>query len=136
MLFASLAIGGFIAFIRYGADILSNAADQAADNNAYIPRLLEVAVPIFMAIWVLRIVGRMLSTHLNLWEEAGERATMVKTFLAFMREDRQGGPLVQDQDRILILNALFRHSTTSGADDSPPASWFDLLMTRLRPPGK
>jgi len=131
MAFGAMIAVGLWTFAAYGVEILSKASDDAAKSASIVPRLVEIGVPAFLGIWLLRIVGRMLSTHLQLLEEAGERATMVKTFLALMKDEERGS-LVRDEDRILILSALFRHSSTSGTDDAPPASWFDLLMTRLK----
>jgi hypothetical protein len=129
--FALFIAIGLCCFVRFGVDVLSKASEQAAQGTAYVPRLLEVLIPAFLGVWILRILGRMLATHLQLWEDARERLTMVKTFLALMR-DSQRGALVKDEDRILILSALFRHSSPSSVDDAPPASWFDVLMTRIK----
>jgi len=130
--FALMVTAGMIAFCVWGLPVLSAASEMSAGGGAYVPRLLEIAIPAFLAIWVLRIVGRLLSTHLELMEDAGERATMVKTFLALMHDQASGKAMVQDQDRILILSALFRPSVSKGVDDAPPASWFDVLMTRIK----
>jgi hypothetical protein len=127
-----LSIGiGLACFVAFGVSVLSAASTQAATGTAYVPRLLEVLIPAFLGIWILRILGRMLATHLQLWEEARERLTMLRTFLALMRDEKRGA-LVKDEDRILILSALFRHSGPSTVDDAPPATWFDILMTRIK----
>lgn len=131
IVFAVFVATALILFVKFGIGILDAAAQAAAQSNSIVPRLTEIAVPAFLGVWVLRIIGRMLATHMQLLEEAGERTTMVKTFLALMKDEERGS-LVKDEDRILILSALFRHSSPSGTDDAPPASWFDLLMTRLK----
>ncbi|MBI4081327.1 MAG: hypothetical protein HY423_01825 [Candidatus Lambdaproteobacteria bacterium] len=86
-----------------------------------------VGVPVFLAIWTLRIVSRILLTNLKLYEEAKERRTMINTFLALMQEPKN----VTEQDRILILGAIFRPSSGVGTDDAAPPHWFDLLLQRL-----
>ena len=93
--------------------------------------IVPAVVCAFAAIWVLRIVGRQLSNHLQLLEDAGERQAMVKTFLALVHDETRGKALVTDNDRILILHALFRPSHLKAIDDAPPAHWFDLLTSKI-----
>jgi hypothetical protein len=92
--------------------------------------LLPVIVPAFAAIWVLRMLGRMLSENLAISQDAAERETMVKTFLALMRDETTGKSVVTDEDRRLILQALFRPSSVTATDDSPPVHWFEALRGR------
>lgn len=96
--------------------------------------LIPVAVPAFAGIWVLKMLSRLLSENLQMMRDAKERETMVKTFLALMRDDTAGKSLVKDDDRILILHSLFRPSSVSAVDDAPPVHWFDILTNRV--PGK
>lgn len=81
----------------------------------------------FLSVWVLRIISRQLLLHFGLISDAGERVAMVKTFLALMQMPEH----VKEDDRILILSALFRPSNKSD-DDAAPPNWFDLLMQRVK----
>ena len=77
----------------------------------------------------MRIISRQLLVNFSFASDAGERVAMVKTFLALMQKPEH----VSENDRVLILSALFRPSTKSD-DDAAPPNWFDLLMNRVKPP--
>lgn len=102
---------------------------QSTPAPSYGVFLPTIAVA-FLCVWILRIVSRQLLVHLGLASDAGERMAMVQTFLALMQLPEH----VKDDDRILILSALFRPSARSD-DDATPPNWFDLLMQRLKPTG-
>ena len=87
---------------------------------------IPTAGTVFLSIWVLRIVSRQLLAQFALSSDAGDRVAMVKTFLALMQSPEH----VKEDDRILILSALFRPPSKSDDDGAPP-NWFDLLITRL-----
>jgi hypothetical protein len=98
--------------------------------------LIPIAVPAFAGIWVLKMLSRLLSENLQMMRDAKERETMVKTFLALMRDDTAGKSLVKDDDRILILHSLFRPSSVSAVDDAPPVHWFDILTNKVQSKGR
>lgn len=106
---------------------------EVAGNREISPilTLIPVAVPAFASIWVLKMLSRLLSENLQMMRDARERETMVKTFLALMRDDATGKTLIKDDDRILILHSLFRPSSVTAADDAPPVHWFDLLTNKI-----
>lgn len=93
--------------------------------------LIPVLVPAFAGLWVLRILGRLLSENLAISQDAAERETMVKTFLSLMRDESRGKSVVTDDDRHIILQALFRPSTVTATDDTPPVHWLQAMK-----PGK
>lgn len=93
--------------------------------------LIPVAVPAFAGIWVLRMLSRLLSENLQMMRDARERETMVKTFLAMMRDDTTGKSLINDEDRKLILQALFRPSKITSNDDAPPVSLLEVVTSKV-----
>lgn len=105
-------------------------ASKAKDVSPLLA-LIPVAIPAFAAIWVLKILSRLLSENLQMMRDARERETMVKTFLALMHDEERGKTLVRDEDRILILHALFRPSAVNAVDDAPPVHWFDILSNKV-----
>jgi hypothetical protein len=106
--------------------------DKSPDNTtSLISSLVPIVVPAFIFIWVLKILSRLLSENIGLMRDARERETMVETFLALMRDDADGKPLIKDDDRILILHSLFRPSSITATDDAPPVHWFDVLTNKL-----
>ncbi|HVX05328.1 MAG TPA: DUF6161 domain-containing protein [Rhodanobacteraceae bacterium] len=90
--------------------------------------ILPVIIPAFAGVWVLRILGRQLSESLAIMKDAQERVTLVKTFLALMRDETTGKSVVKEEDRALILQALFRQSRVTAVDDSPPLNSLEALL--------
>ncbi|MFI8619269.1 DUF6161 domain-containing protein [Acidovorax sp. NPDC077693] len=70
-------------------------------------RLSLIALVVVLGVWAIRLVVRMFLSHTHLATDAEERVTMVKTYLAFL----EGEKLPSDDDRKLILSALFRPAT-------------------------
>lgn len=108
----------------------------ATKDVSPILTLIPIAVPAFAGVWVLKMLSRLLSENLQMMRDAKERETMVKTFLALMRDDTAGKALVRDDDRILILHSLFRPSSVSAIDDAPPVHWFDILTNKVSGKGR
>lgn len=90
--------------------------------------ILPVVIPAFAGLWILRILGRQLSESLAIMKDAQERVTLVTTFLALMRDASAGKAVAKDEDRALILSALFRQSRVTAVDDSPPINVFDAVL--------
>ncbi|MDY4284362.1 DUF6161 domain-containing protein [Xanthomonas sp. LF06-19] len=114
-------------FIVEGVPYLSGISEKA---NVFVA-LAPLVIPAFAAVWILRIIGRLLSESISLMRDASERTTLVMTFLALMKDDSTGQSVIKDEDRILILHALFRPSSGAVVDDAPPVHWFDLLSSRV-----
>lgn len=129
-LFAVVLGTGFWLFFHEGMSYLTTKA-SAVTGQSVILALVPVVIPAFGFIWVMRMIGRLLSESLHMMRDAKERETMVKTFLAFVHDEERGKFLLLEQDRILILHALFRPSSVTSVDDSPPVHWFDLLMNKM-----
>lgn len=124
----SVALAAAISVFAFlGVDYLVRLPN---DKNAILG-LLPILIPAFAAVWILRILGRLLAESMNLMRDARERETLVKTFLALMKDDSTGKSVVKDEDRILILHSLFRPASTGAVDDSPPVHWFDVLASRM-----
>jgi hypothetical protein len=79
----------------------------------------------------LETLGRLFSENVQILREAEERVTMIKTFLAMMRDGKDGQAIVNDNDRILILRSLFRPSAVTGVDDSPPMPLYDIVNKKI-----
>lgn len=93
--------------------------------------ILPVIIPTFAGVWVLRIFGRQLSESLMIMKDAEERQTLVKTFLALMRDETTGKAVVTEADRVLILQALFRQSRVTATDDSPPLNSGEAILKSM-----
>jgi hypothetical protein len=127
---ALLAIVSVGVFFAWGVPAIQDIPKNAT-AAASLVALLPLLVPGFAVIWAMRILSRLLSETISMMRDARERETMVKTFLALLRDKADGQPGVTQDDRILILHSLFRPSSITAVDDSPPVHWFDLLTKRL-----
>jgi hypothetical protein len=127
--FAVVIGSGLSLFIQFGIPYLHSIAQNK--DVSILVAALPVLVPAFAGVWLLRMLGRLLSESIQLMQNASERATMVQTFLALMNDEVHGKSLVTDNDRLLILHSLFRPSSVSASDDSPPVNWFDILSRKL-----
>lgn len=127
--FGIALIASMIAFACLAMPYMSGLATNK--EASLVLTLVPVAVPAFAGFWVLRILSRLLSENLQMMRDARERETMVKTFLALMRDDKSGKSIVNDNDRILILHSLFRPSSVTAVDDAPPVHWFDILTNKV-----
>lgn len=75
------------------------------DNGKPDPlKLSLIALVAVLGVWAIRLVVRMFLSHTHLATDAEERVTMVKTYLALLEGDK----LPSDDDRKLVLSALFR----------------------------
>ncbi|WP_151638748.1 DUF6161 domain-containing protein [Noviherbaspirillum aerium] len=94
-----LALAGAIGLIAYW--VLNNLK---ADGTPEAWRVSVLALVGVLGVWAVRLVVRMFLSNVHLGTDAAERVTMVKTYLALLEGDK----LPSDDDRKLILQALFR----------------------------
>lgn len=120
---AVVAIVGLTSFAWY-------VLDQSV-NDLIVGRLVTMAVLTTFAIWGVRLSANLFMSHSHLLTDAQERRTMIHTYLALLRKRNA----LQEEERQLILQTLFRPSTTGMIkDDAGPANLVDL-MNRMTPRG-
>jgi Family of unknown function (DUF6161) len=122
---------GILSFLGIGAsgyglywligDLLKNTAPSASPDNWRVALLALVGL---FAIWAVRLIVRMFLSNLHLASDADERVVMVKTYLSLI----EGDHLSSNEDRQLLLKALFR-PTTDGLvkDEGIPPSFLELF---------
>jgi cell division septum initiation protein DivIVA len=107
------------------------ATGQSAAAEVVVQHSVEVAIGLLVLtlfLWALRILSRTFLASLNLSVDASERAVMVKTYLALLREKS----LPEQAEALkVIVAALFRHSPTGLIkDDAGPNTPLDMV-TRI-----
>lgn len=112
------------------SDALMNEAPTAL--NSWLTTFVAFIVPFFFVVWFLRLVVRIFLSNLALADDASERVMMLQTFRSLLEHDE--GKL-QPEDRILMLQALFRPAVRASDDDGAPPNWFDLILNRIKPRG-
>lgn len=116
------------------SDLLSPfLAKKPESATAPYAEIAEVAVSLTLAIWVLRIILKLMLSNFQQASDAYERVTMIKTFIALIREDA----IKDDPEKEIILNALFRPGQTGLlSDDSGPATPMEIVMKQMDRSGK
>lgn len=98
-------------------------------KDVALNKLITVAVITTFGIWLIKVAANIFMSHLHLTTDAQERRTMIHTYLALTRKGQ--GP--RDEDRQLILQTLFRPSTTDMVkNDQGPTQLVDMI-NRLSP---
>lgn len=83
-----------------------------------------IAISALVFIWIIRIIVRVLLSHIHLERDAAERVTMLLTYIAMSRE----GHMPSEERRTLILQTLFRPSSSGIIkDDAIPASVLEVF---------
>jgi hypothetical protein len=95
---------------------------SGGDSSTYW-RIGALATLVFVLLWGLRILVRLLLSHLHLLTDANERVALVQCYLALAAEGK-----IDDKDRALVLAPLFA-STADGLvkDDGAPPSILDVI---------
>lgn len=115
LLLAALTGGGFV--------LAAHKLLQVTVADVELWRLgVMLAISTF-GIWVTRLFAKIFISNLHLRTDSDERVTMIQTYLALLREG--SGPM--EGERQLILQTLFRPSTTGFIKDDGPSSFHDLI---------
>lgn len=78
-------------------------------------KLILISLCIIGAAWLLRFVARAIVENMSLRADAQHRQSMLETYLAL-----RGEVGLKDEERVIILNALFRPLPGQTADENPP----------------
>lgn len=106
----------------------SLAPDNFSIQSLTTPRFLVFMVVSSVLIWLIRIVVRVMLSHVHLGTDTKERATMIEAYLSLMRE----GHALNEADRSLILSAIFRPAATGIVkEDSAPASMLEWVTRQM-----
>lgn len=97
---------------------------ELTKGSLSIASLVIFTVPVLAYGWLLKHVSRVYTQNLAVAADAEHRRVMAITFLGLARRKSVG---ISEQDRALILNALFRSSPMSPQDDGPPSGLLELI---------
>ena len=102
-----------------------NSKDGTLKDPEFITLMSNYAVYFFLIsilIWISRIILKIALSNLHLSEEAREKKTMILTYLALIKE----GAGLEEKDRKLILEAIFRPSTNGLIKDESNVTLLDI----------
>lgn len=123
-----LGLSTYVAY-HYSGQLLQFAKSNSASENQWLGGLVFVAVPVGAIAWVLRHVSRVFVQSLNNADDAAFRKALVSTYLSIIQNVNED---LKDQDRALILNALFRPGPAEPHDEGPPAGLIELSRGHTR----
>ncbi len=120
-----LATAGLIvAFVIWGPSLVLTSEVVGILEYASV---LLVALPALALFWIMKAIARIFVTNIQLHADAGLRHTMVTTFISLMQDPKNQ---MSTEDRILILQALFRPAGAEAHEEGPP-NWVDVLLRRM-----
>ncbi len=105
-------------------ELTANVAAGHYDDLQTWLLFISISFPLFVAIWILRLIAKTLLSHQKQKDDASVRTVMTMTYLALLDQNK-----ASEDDKILILNALF-HVPAHNNDDGSPPHWFELLQAR------
>lgn len=113
-----------VASLMRFAEPLRDFADVA--GSAAPARLAILVAGGTLVFWLLRMLARIFLSNYHRTKDAGERVTMLKTFLALLQEQRIEGDMIG-----LALSAVFRPGSTGLVkDDAAPETGLTAWLSR------
>jgi hypothetical protein len=125
-LFALLIAAPIIAALLYW-DAVTLAVGKitgASSGGVSITGLAVVSIPALLYAWLLKNISRVFIQNLNLADDADHRRSLALTYMGLLQDDKRPAT---DQDRAIILNALFRPIPPHTGDEGPPSGLMDLI---------
>jgi len=113
LIWCSSEFASWVAKISSGANGAISLAGVAA-----------LTIPAILYGWLLRSVSRLFTQNLTLADDAAHRRALALTYLGLIANDKTE---ITKEDRLLILNALFRALPTTAPDDGPPSALVELI---------
>ena len=127
--FATLvAIPLLLALANWSTIVDAVAKLTAGANGTFsIAGLATITVPALLYAWLLKNVSRIFIQNLNLADDAAHRRSLALTYMGLLQDEKHPA---SDQDRAIILNALFRPIPPQTADEGPPSGVIDLIRNK------
>ena len=119
ILIAAAFIG---AIVEFGPTLLARLAD--IEKIGPFSVLAVLSFPALTALWILRHVARLFVTSYENSTDAELRQTMTTTFLALTKE---GAGSVSKEERLLVLQALFRAPPPNKGDDGHLGALLEIV---------
>ncbi len=109
------------------SEAISKLTATTGNGSFSFAGLAVVTVPALLYGWLLKNVSRIFIQNLNLADDAAHRRSLALTYLGLLQNEKHAAT---DQDRAIILNALFRPIPPQSADEGPPAGVIDLIKSK------
>lgn len=103
---------------------------KSEPSYVYLPLIL---IPVAAFAWMIRIVSVFARNERGLLDDAKLRLSLLQTYLALVGDPKAK---VENSERLLILNALFRPAPGYQQDDFGPPTFVDVMKEMLKPDKK
>lgn len=90
--------------------------------------LILFVIPMVAVAWVVRIFARWVTNAMTLGEDSAQRLALLETYFRLVAEASAN---MQQADRILILNAIFRPLPGHQAEEVAPPTLLDLTKSAI-----
>lgn len=113
------------ALLNWDAMATAVAKITGASNGGFsIAGLAVISVPELFYVLLLKNVNRVFNQNLNLADDADHQRSLALTYIGLLQDDKRP---TTDQDRAIILIALFRPIPSQTGDEGPPSGLIDLI---------
>lgn len=125
-LFATLPL--FLA-LRFSEAMISFVTKITDSNTGAISisGLAAITIPTLFYAWFLKNISRLFITAHTLADDSAHRGALAQTYLGLIANENLN---IGEQERALIMNALFRPLPSGTSDEGPPSGLLDLIKQR------
>ncbi|WP_180966874.1 pentapeptide repeat-containing protein [Cohaesibacter celericrescens] len=106
-------------------EVPSNNA-QTTSMTSIFGRLAAITIPVAAIAWILRLISRFTLQNLTLANDAGQRKICIDTYAKLVGTE---GAL-DEKDRAIMLNSIFRPLPGSQQEDISPPNLLDLVSRK------
>lgn len=124
----ALIVGLGIGLLIYFWTAIIAAIPKNTSGEIVASALILFVIPMVAIAWVVRIFARWVTNAMTLGEDAAQRRAMLETYFQLVGDKNAN---MQDSDRILILNAIFRPLPGHQSDDVAPPTLLDLTKSAI-----
>lgn len=135
----AFALGGLIYIIilvvlaECGAQSLVGFVQTALTpkgSSSPLPMYFGFGAVALIAVWILRVLIRLMLSNIHLASDCLHRRTLVLTYLALLRKNGDGS--ISEKDRVIVLEQVFRPAADGIVkDDAMPPTPLEALTRRF-----
>ena len=127
--FGIMVVAPLVAALYFWGPVSESIIKLTASTNGgiSISGLAAISIPALFYAWLLKNISRVFIQNLNLADDAAHRRSLALTYMGLLRDEQHPAT---DQDRAIILNALFRPIPPQNADEGPPTGLIELIKSK------
>ncbi|MCA6101214.1 hypothetical protein J6525_22780 [Bradyrhizobium sp. WSM 4400] len=119
-----VAVAALVGYCAMHMDQIVAALPRDKDQHVEYVSIALLAIPALAVGWCLKILARLVHTNSVLGDDSRQRQAMTRTYLALVADSSSQ---VTTEDRLVMLNAIFRPLPGSQSDEVAPPTILDLI---------